>query len=140
MSNELDKLIAEARLRPPMSEEERFAQAVSFAYGNLAIDQPNTSRAFVKRVQTAMIYDLQIQDALREVGYKPWFEDRPGAWKNPAGEGAYLTHEALYIEWQNALARAGRADARVESVAQTMLGMAVWLVALFSIILYLLTR
>jgi hypothetical protein len=47
MTEELNKLIADARTRQ-MTDEEREAQRVSFAYGNLAIDIPTTSRELVQ--------------------------------------------------------------------------------------------
>jgi predicted ATPase with chaperone activity len=49
MSDELNKLVAEARTRP-ITDEEREVQRVSFAYGNLALDKPETSRELVQQM------------------------------------------------------------------------------------------
>ena len=49
MTDELSKLVAEARGHH-MTDEERAAQRVSFAYGNLAIDKPETSRELVQQM------------------------------------------------------------------------------------------
>ena len=48
MTDDLANLIEHSRGHQ-MTEAERDAQAVSFAYGNLALDQPNTSRATVQK-------------------------------------------------------------------------------------------
>ena len=62
---------------------------------------------------------IQIEDALREVGYRQR-EEFPDIWKLPGGEGAYayLTEEALFLEWQKTVRRAGQADHRVEQARQ----------------------
>jgi hypothetical protein len=49
MSDELNNLIADARTRG-VTDEERVAQRVSFAFGNLALDKPEASRELVQQM------------------------------------------------------------------------------------------
>lgn len=47
MSEELKRLLAEVRLRPRMTDEERENQARDFAAGNVGIEEPRVTRAVV---------------------------------------------------------------------------------------------
>ncbi|RBP03781.1 hypothetical protein DFR50_14229 [Roseiarcus fermentans] len=47
----LDALIAWARTLPPMTDAQRRAQAASFAYGNVHLDNPLVTRAMVSEAQ-----------------------------------------------------------------------------------------
>lgn len=71
------------------------------------------------------IHELQMHDALREQGYRPWLDKYPDVWKQPDGTGAWLTEEALYMEWQRALARAGRAEHNHAECWRTLVTMAI---------------
>jgi hypothetical protein len=53
--------------------------------------------------------DLEIQDALREVG---WERNEYRQWVNPAepGRGYFRTDKLLLRLWKDALAQAGRSD------------------------------
>lgn len=47
MSEELRRLVEEARRRPPMTDEEREEQIRNFAAGNVGIENPRVTRAVV---------------------------------------------------------------------------------------------
>lgn len=51
MSQDLEKLIEEARKRGPMTDEERREQAASFAFGNLALTKEYANASEAKLVQ-----------------------------------------------------------------------------------------
>jgi hypothetical protein len=53
MSEELDRLIEEARSRPPMTAAEREEQARSFAAGNVGIENPDVTREVVDQAAAA---------------------------------------------------------------------------------------
>lgn len=80
---------------------------------------------------------VQIEDWLRHAGYTQW-EHFPEVWKLPNGEGAYITEEALFLDWRNALTRAGRAEERAESAHSSLVTMAICSAALFVTLLVLL--
>jgi hypothetical protein len=49
MSKELQELLESVK-DYKMTDEEKFEQMVSFIYGNLAIDEPNISKEFVRGI------------------------------------------------------------------------------------------
>jgi hypothetical protein len=47
MTEELARLIEEARRRPPMSSEQREEQIRNFAAGNIGLENPKVTRAVI---------------------------------------------------------------------------------------------
>ena len=48
-SDKLSSLIEQARNLPPMTPEEQRMQAISFAFGNASLDNPNVTREMVEK-------------------------------------------------------------------------------------------